>query len=114
MKTLLKYGADATLSSKTGATALHLVCIRGCPITAELIIKQKGVDINAKDNLLRTPLHIAASHGHYELIMKLLDYGADVFAVAADKTSCLYMCMMNNRGSRFPNKATMRIVEKGT
>ena len=48
------------------------------------------VDINATDADAATPLHIAASLGHTDVIAALLEYGADVHATNADGDTPLH------------------------
>jgi glutaminase len=47
------------------------------------MLKYGDVDLSVKDELKRTPLHVAASAGHYSLVKMLLEDKADVAAVDA-------------------------------
>jgi ankyrin repeat protein/CRP-like cAMP-binding protein len=47
------------------------------------MLKYGDVDLFVKDELKRTPLHVAASAGHYSLVKMLLEDKADVAAVDA-------------------------------
>ena len=44
--------------------------------TAKLLINA-GADLNYKGNTGETSLHLAAAHGHHDLVKLLLSYGAD-------------------------------------
>ena len=41
------------------------------------LLAQKGIDFNAQDSNLRTPLHYAAAYGNTKIVKKLLRAGAD-------------------------------------
>ena len=46
------------------------------------IVEELGADVNARDSNGYTPLHHAAARGDNEMIMYLVEKGADVKAVA--------------------------------
>ena len=58
-------------------TELHFACCRGDP---KLIIEavKKGISINAPDDKLCTPLHVAARYNHTEVCRFLMSQGADM------------------------------------
>ena len=70
--------AKTEASSAAGAT-LAAATIKNDAVAAKALI-DAGADVNAKDNLGRTPLHMAAFHGHLKLSGLLLDSGAEVDA----------------------------------
>ena len=45
------------------------------------LVEELGADVNARDLDARTPLHNAASRGDNEVILYLIERGADVHAV---------------------------------
>ena len=45
------------------------------------VVEEVGADVNARDNLGFTPLHNAAARGDVEMIMYLVERGADVRAL---------------------------------
>ena len=53
---LLRHGADATLRSNGGFTALHQAAGLGDQEMVRLLLEQEGVDINCRDNDGETPL----------------------------------------------------------
>lgn len=86
-KLLLQYGADVTLVSHHGETALHCAASFNQPFLVSLLLRHKS-DINAqllphcidKDGThcgLYTPLHFAARRGLCDIINILLNHGAD-------------------------------------
>lgn len=70
VKTEASSAADATLAAAT---------IKNDTAAAKALI-DAGADVNGKDNLGRTPLHMAAFHGHLKLSGLLLDHGAEIDA----------------------------------
>ena len=76
---LLELGADATATNDAGFNALHVCSMGGNRATAELLIKA-GTDIEGRElsGTGCTPLHIAAQHGDVEIILVLLEYGANI------------------------------------
>lgn len=93
---LIKIGTDVNSVDNFGNTPLHLTAHSGyikdnggwfniketaaklChQNTAELLLK-KGANINAVDNQMQTPLHIATEGGHSYLVEVLLKKGAAV------------------------------------
>ncbi|XP_077990885.1 ankyrin repeat domain-containing protein 61-like [Glandiceps talaboti] len=89
---LLRHGASPNLKDVTGQTALHMgISIRssGNPDgsfdhhweqtrkTVEALCAY-GADVNARDVILRTPLHKAAKSGSAEMVTILINRGAEV------------------------------------
>jgi ankyrin repeat protein len=73
---LLKAGADPKAAASSGATALHWS--RGDADKVRLLL-DRGADINARSQLGRTPLIVAAaSTGSAEVVRMLLAKGAEV------------------------------------
>ncbi|MDX1563449.1 MAG: ankyrin repeat domain-containing protein, partial [Gammaproteobacteria bacterium] len=89
---LLEYGADASLTTRSGVNALMLAAGLGTAeqdttgrfktqaeaiATIEIMLAQ-GLDINAVDNRGRTALHGAALQGFDDVIAMLVENGADL------------------------------------
>jgi len=81
IKALLKKNGDLVFSKDSiwGQTPLHLVASFGTnpKEIAELLLSKKA-DVNAKDKMGMTPLHLAAGAGNKEMVEVLLGHGADV------------------------------------
>ncbi|XP_076883775.1 uncharacterized protein LOC143532676 [Bidens hawaiensis] len=98
-KYLIEHGANPSLSSELGATALHHVAGIGHIELMELLISC-GVDVNSQSES-GTPLIWAAGHGQQETLKLLLKHKADpnietddditplLSAVAAGSLQCL-------------------------
>ncbi|KAL7293471.1 hypothetical protein TKK_0013229 [Trichogramma kaykai] len=81
---LLRNGADPNLTNAKGHTPLHLICkqeyLNDCSeLFFEIIDEQhQTVQVNARDNLGRTPLEWAVANLLPNVIDVLLDHGADL------------------------------------
>ena len=64
-----------------GRTLLHAASNDGLMDVAQWLL-HIGADANAKDNGKKTPLHLAAAHGHLELVRTLLGHSVDANAAA--------------------------------
>ncbi len=68
-----------TEAPSTTSDPLTDAAIKGDPASAKALI-EAGADVNAKDNLGRTPLHMVAFYGHLKVTELLIDSGADINA----------------------------------
>ena len=85
---LLDHGAKVGAVDDSGETAFHDVCQGECDseeasinVVRLLLQRGHGVDVDARQKDLRTPLHIASYNGKPEIVRLLLDNGAKVDAV---------------------------------
>ncbi|CAM9302453.1 unnamed protein product, partial [Ectocarpus sp. 12 AP-2014] len=75
---LLDRGADRTAVNNSGFNALHASAMRGDPRLAVLLL-EGGADVRTLEPVSGTsPLHMAAQHGHDEMIDVLARAGAIV------------------------------------
>ena len=75
---LISGGADTSIETAVGATALHFTSKYDQSSVAKEILSQKTQAIDVQDLLGRTPLMIASSCGHLEMVNLLLEAGARV------------------------------------
>lgn len=75
---LLDAGAKVNHKSKEGLTALHCAARFSHLESIRLLVKQPGIDINAADKDLWTPLNVAVENNLTAAISLLLDGGADM------------------------------------
>ncbi|KAL7303729.1 hypothetical protein TKK_0003862 [Trichogramma kaykai] len=85
-KALLRYGADPNVANEDGTTPLHTIYDKRLSDRivglAEMYFRicderQRRVDIDARDLMGRTPLHLACNHANGKAIELLLRRGAD-------------------------------------
>ncbi|KAM0489802.1 hypothetical protein ACHAP8_012217 [Fusarium lateritium] len=77
VSTLLSYNASTSERTKLdGWTALHLAAKEG-HVDIALELMRAKVDVNAKDDNLRTPLYLATWGGHTDVVRHLFQFSAD-------------------------------------
>ncbi|CAH3161140.1 unnamed protein product [Porites evermanni] len=74
VKFLLEHDGNVLAATACGKTVLHLAT----RLDLVMILVYRGANIQAKDILGRTPLHVAAEKGQSDTVNYLLDHGADV------------------------------------
>ena len=103
---LLSTGADQHKHNKWGLTPLHVACeIGDLDIVAKLL--SMGADPNANErqdlkmffDQCRTPLIIAASHGHAECVTAVLKAGADMSHVDFNGNTALHKACIYGHSS---------------
>jgi len=52
------------------------------------VLLRAGVSRDARTKVNRTPLHLAAQHGHLPVVMLLIDIGVDVHATDMVTVQC--------------------------
>ncbi|KAK7079079.1 hypothetical protein SK128_021840 [Halocaridina rubra] len=77
LKILLKCGANVKDPVTQGLTPLHYAVWQRYPEAAEFLIDE-GCDINARDEIGYTALHLSAEHGYTEMMEVLLKRDAQV------------------------------------
>ncbi|MGL4387767.1 MAG: ankyrin repeat domain-containing protein [Brevinema sp.] len=84
---LISQNANIHIKDKNGMSLLHFI---SDVETADLLIK-KGIDINATNNFGSTPLHWAVSQTNYNLVLHLLEYGAEIQAQDLNGNTALHL-----------------------
>ena len=83
MENLLSNGAEINSSDETsGSTIMHKVAEQWDTTVAQFLY-ERGVDIHCADNSGKTPLHIAASTDHKDMVVWLIEQGAELEAKTA-------------------------------
>jgi ankyrin repeat protein len=77
---------------------LHLTCSKGFEQLARVLIMEFNVDVNIRDNLGRTPLHIACDQGNEGVVCALLELHANVRLVDNQQRTPLHAAC-NRRGN---------------
>ncbi|CAB0041466.1 unnamed protein product [Trichogramma brassicae] len=101
---LLRRGADPNLANGDGLTPLHVIFERSseCDALARLFFKindqmNKTVEVNVRDDLGKSPLHLALSGRHRSLVQFLLRYGADPNKPDVEGLTPLHIICKGNR-----------------
>ena len=75
---LLKKGAKVNQPGALGQTPLHFACQGDVAEIFDMLMKTKGIDVNAKDDEGDTPLIVAARNGKVNYIKQLVAKGAKI------------------------------------
>ena len=67
-------------AGRAGVSHIHVP--NGWMPSVRLLVEELGADVNARDHNGYTPLHFAAARGDNELVLYLVEKGADVMAVS--------------------------------
>ncbi|KAL3787607.1 hypothetical protein ACHAW5_005995 [Stephanodiscus triporus] len=94
-------------ADRTGGRALHAAAkcdaarsgVEGC--VTKLLLAAENIDIDARNNYGRTPLHIAASRGNWHVARLLINAGADAHIL--DKRGLTPGSRARKRGMVIPN-----------
>jgi len=94
---LLQHGADAVHKDNQGQTPLHICAAKCFPQTCSLLlatcsVQSFGLELRSCRDL--SPLHVAARHGHTEVIDCLLAATADPSAVTLQGRTPLHLAAM--------------------
>jgi len=79
-----------------GCTALHLAVAGGNEAVVSSLISLESCDVNALDNMFRTPLHWAAVFGYSAIVSMLLNSKADTSSSDSAGAMPLHYAAVNN------------------
>jgi len=68
MQMLVYSGFDPQKPDNFGSSPLHLACISGNLMAVKLLCAKSSVDLEPRDRNRKTPLDLAAKHGHEDII----------------------------------------------
>jgi hypothetical protein len=85
---LLKRGADANVKTRSGLTPLF---VADTAAAAHVLLKHGG-NPSATNTYLHNPLHLATSHGLWDVVWLLIRAGGDVTQRGVDGTTPLDLC----------------------
>ena len=109
MDQLLESGADINATSTLkGQCVMHYVATSWNETVAEFL-HGKGADIHLKDRDGRTPLHLAASTDHSEMIVWLITHGAELEV----RTNVELQTPLHHAARKDSINAIMVLIERG-
>ena len=119
VQALLDHGANVTLETEEGETALHTISRsefnsqeQGIG-TAQLLL-ERGVEVNSQRKDGWTPLHWAACRGRVEVVQALLDHGANVKLETKDCQTALHVVSRGEYSSQEQGVSIARLLlERG-
>ncbi|XP_046562245.1 ankyrin repeat domain-containing protein 50-like [Haliotis rubra] len=89
-------GATVSFVDEAGNNILHCACRKGDMEAVKYILSQKMVDINSYGPRKKTPVMVAAEHGHKEVVKLLVTHGADLSLSVKGRDNILHIAC--NRG----------------
>lgn len=97
---LLEAGGDPDIKDDNDQTLVHHVALSGqMGILIRLKSENVAFDLEAKNNLGRTPLLCAAEKGHALMVGNLLEEGASIHAVGTDGFGLLHLAAYYGKAS---------------
>ena len=88
---LIQYGAAVDVANSRGDLPLHLACRHNRVGAAKALLEKGAADVETKDSLGRTALHIAADQGFDGLVTLLVESKADVNARDSEQNTPLVL-----------------------
>jgi ankyrin repeat protein len=98
MKHLLKAGADASIGDNKSCIPLHIT--RDSVECASFLVQAFPSGLNKIDQYWRTPLHLSAYYGSYDVCRFLLNAGSYIDVFDQDRRTPLYWAIHNANTSK--------------
>lgn len=92
---LLENGAKVSVTADRDFTALHCCCQGGHLEVAKLLVEAGGSDLEARDRSSCTPLFVAATRGHWQIVRVLIEAGANPNASQSCGSTPLFYAAFN-------------------
>eukprot|EP00752_Nemacystus_decipiens_P016405 g14662.t1 len=93
----LEYGAAVNASDGGGFTPILSAALRG-NVAATQALLAAGADVTLRENMLDfSPLDVAATMGHADVVRLIVDHGIDVNAASRDGITALHAAASRNR-----------------
>lgn len=91
LRHLINHGLNVSeCRGLNGYTLLHHAATKGHNAIIAELLKHQRIDVDVKNNIGETPLHLAVYAGHILTVDQLLDFGADINATNDDSETCLF------------------------
>ena len=103
VRLLLAHNADVNIQQKDGFTPLHLSAryrVKDCSQIIDLLVQYGVQKIDSRDAKGLTPLQMAVRSGNAQAVKRLVDLGANVSVVKADKTDAERLKLLKNEAER--------------
>ena len=91
------YNDDQSLINEDGDTLLHAACVSGRLDTVQFLVDDMKCDINSRNKMGNTPLHVAVEWGSLEVAMFLLEKGCTVDPTNELGQTPFYLAIMHER-----------------
>ena len=94
---LLQHNVKVNKQNNTGVTALHAACGRGIIVMVKELLLCEDIDINKKDKQQNTPLHTACVSGEKDIVLALIEAGAEVMETNKDHMNPLQVAVVEQK-----------------
>lgn len=87
---LINSGVDLEKTDNFGSTPLHLSCLSGDLQCVRILCQKRNLNLQPKDKNEKTPLMLAQSHRHYEIVKMLQNEMKVSLTILLNSSSCCY------------------------